>query len=138
MPKPLLFETLVGEWTGTCKTWFEPENLADESQIFGAIRPLLNGQFLRHTYRGSMQGKPREGEETLGFNSVEQLYQSAWIDSFHMNYAILISAGSASERGFEVQGLYDVAPGEPRWGWRTTSLLKVSNSSIFFGSRSFG
>ena len=35
---------LVGIWKGTCKTWFEPEVLADESDIDGSIQPVLNGK----------------------------------------------------------------------------------------------
>jgi len=36
-----------------------------------------------------MQGKPRHGEETIAWNSVDQRFEVAWVDDFHMNYAIL-------------------------------------------------
>lgn len=110
---------LVGSWEGTCRTWFEPGTLADQSAIKGRIREVPGGRFLRHEYEGAMQGKPRHGEETIALNSVTKRYQVAWFDSFHMNYAILFSEGEATERGFSVKGMYDVEVNTPQWGWRT-------------------
>lgn len=118
MPAELL-KSLVGSWEGTCKTWFEPGKLADESKINGTIRPLLDGRFIRHEYEGTIQGKPRHGDETIAFNSVTKRFQTAWIDDFHMSYAIMFSEGEATEHGFVVKGTYDVAPNTPPWGWKT-------------------
>ncbi len=112
-------QSLAGEWAGTCRTWFEPGQLADESAVKGVIRPIFDGRFIRHEYEGSMQGKPRHGEETIAFNSVTKHFQIAWVDSFHMSYAILFSEGKETERGFSVRGNYDVGPDMPPWGWRT-------------------
>ncbi len=122
MPKELL-QSLVGSWQGTCQTWFEPGKLADESQVQGEIRPLLDGRFFRHTYAGMMQGKPRHGEETIALNTITQRIQIVWIDDFHMNYAIMYSEGEATARGFAVMGKYDAAPNVPQWGWRTVFEL---------------
>ncbi len=113
-----LLTSLVGSWEGTCRTWFEPEKLADESSVRGTIRSVLNGKFFRHEYEGSMQGKPRKGEETLAFNSQTKRYQISWMDSFHMSGCLLISEGEGTPRGFSVSGKYD-APEGPPWGWRT-------------------
>ncbi len=122
MPQDLL-KSLVGSWEGTCRTWFEPGKLADESKVKGTIRPLLDGRFYRHEYEGTIQGKPRHGEETIAFNSVSKRFQVSWFDDFHMNYAIMFSEGEATERGFAVKGKYDVAPNTPQWGWRTVFEL---------------
>lgn len=89
-------KSLVGSWAGTCRTWFEPGTLADESVVKGTIRPILGGRFLRHEYESTIQGKPRHGDETIALNSVTKRYQVAWIDDFHMNYAILFSEGEDS------------------------------------------
>ncbi|MGB5623817.1 MAG: DUF1579 domain-containing protein [Gammaproteobacteria bacterium] len=114
-----LFEKLTGSWQGVCRTWFEPDTLADESPVSGEITGVLDGRFLRHTYTGNIQDKLRSGEEMIAFNTVAKLFQSTWVDDFHMNYAILFSQGGATQRGFEVRGEYDVGEGDPRWGWRT-------------------
>ncbi len=122
MPQELL-DSFVGSWEGTCQTWFEPGKLADESRIKGEIRPILGGQFLRHTYEGTIQGKPRHGEETITLNSVTKRFQVSWFDDFHMNYAIMFSEGEATERGFVVTGQYDTTPNAPPWGWKTVYQL---------------
>jgi hypothetical protein len=112
MPREFL-KSLVGSWEGTCQTRFQPGKLADESKVKGEIRPVLDGRFYRHTYEGTMKGKPRRGEETIAFNAMTKRLQISWIDDFHMNYAIMISEGEATERGFVVNGKYNVAPNAP-------------------------
>ncbi|HEV3021313.1 MAG TPA: DUF1579 family protein, partial [Pirellulales bacterium] len=52
MPNDLL-KSLVGSWEGTCRTWFEPGKLADESPVTGKIRPILDGRFFRHEYEAT-------------------------------------------------------------------------------------
>jgi hypothetical protein len=122
MSKELLLK-LIGSWEGTCQTWFEPEKLADDSTVKGEIRPLLEGRFIRHTYEGSMQAKPRHGEETLAWNKLMKEFEVAWMDDFHMSTGIMFSRGDATENGFFVQGKYAMGPGEPEWGWKTVYEL---------------
>ena len=114
-----LFEKMAGDWEGTCRTWFKPDELADESKVSGTIVPVFGGRFLRHTYEGSMQDKARIGEELIAFNTVTENYEVSWIDDFHMNYAIMFSQGDGSDRGFAVSGEYDAGKDLPRWGWKT-------------------
>jgi hypothetical protein len=118
MPNEFL-KSLEGSWQGTCRTWFEPDKLADESGIRGTIRPVFDGMFFRHEYEGSMQGEPRHGDELIGCNSITNQFQIAWVDDFHMNYAIMFSEGEVRERGFVVRGKYDVGEGQEPWGWNT-------------------
>lgn len=108
---------------GTCQTWFEPGKPADESKVTGEIRPILDGRFLRHTYEGTIQGKPRHGEETIALDSVTKRFQVSWFDDFHMSYALMFSEGEATEHGFVVKGKYAVAPDAPSWGWKTVYEL---------------
>jgi len=112
-------QSMAGSWQGTCRTWFEPGKLADESNVSGKISPVLGERFFRHEYESTIQGKPRQGEEMIALNKVTNRFQVFWIDDFHMNYAILISEGEATEKGFAVFGKYDVAPDTPQWGWKT-------------------
>lgn len=124
IPSKELLKRLVGTWEGTCKTWFEPGKLADESSVRGEIQPILNGRFFRHTYEGSMLGKPRHGEETIAQNSVTKRFQVSWFDDFHMGYGIMFSEGEAIERGFVVRGKYDVKQNTQQWGWKTVYELE--------------
>lgn len=118
-----LLDRLVGNWEGTCRTWFEPGKLVDESAVKGVIEPLPHGPFFRHTYTGSMQGKPRAGEETITYNKARSNFEVSWFDDFHMNYAILFSEGDGSElndeMSFSVSAMYSLGPDHPEWGWRT-------------------
>ena len=115
----VLFEKMMGKWEGSCRTWFEPGKLADESKVAGEITEVLGSQFLRHTYEGTLKGRPRRGEEMIAFNSITKSFQSSWVDDFHMSDAIMFSQGKASERGFIVRGEYDTGENQPKWGWRT-------------------
>jgi hypothetical protein len=119
MDPTALFENLIGSWEGVCRTWFKPRKLADESPEAGEIEEVLEGRFLRHAYEGTIQGKRRRGEEMIAFNTIANVFQSSWVDDFHMSCAIMFSEGERSERGFSVLGQYDVGEGQPKWGWRT-------------------
>ena len=116
-PKDVV-KSLVGSWEGTCRTWFTPGKLADESKVKGEIRPIFDGRLVRHTYEGTMLGKPRHGEETIVFSSIAKRFQVSWLDDFHMRGGILFSEGEASERGFTVTGKWG-APSGPPWAWKT-------------------
>ena len=118
MPEDLL-NSLVGSWEGTCRTWFEPGQLADESKIKGSIHPMLGGRYVRHEYESTMQGRPRHGEETIALNPVTKRFQLAWLDDFHTGSAILFSEGEATDRGFVVAGQYAISLTDPPWGWKT-------------------
>ena len=110
---------LVGEWSGTTKTWFEPDVVADESPMTGTMRPALGGRFIVHEYTGQLMGKPFEGLAIYGFDLATNKFQSAWADSFHMSTGIMFSEGEPGDR-FSVLGSYDAGgPDVPRWGWRT-------------------
>ena len=116
-PKDVV-ESLVGSWEGTCRTWFTPDKLADESKVKGEIRPMLDGSLVRHTYEATMKGKPRHGEETIALYSMTKRFQVSWVDDFHMKDGILFSEGEASAKGFTVKGTWG-APSGPPWGWKT-------------------
>jgi len=122
---------LLGSWEGSSRTWFEPGKLADESKVKGTIAPVLGGRFVRHVSVGTMQGRPRHGEELIAYNSVTAVFQTSWVDDFHMGDAILFSEREGTERGFSVMGKWDVALDQPRWGWRTVfDLVDADNLTI--------
>ena len=106
---------LAGEWEGTTRTWFEPDVLTDQSPMCGTIKTVLGGRFALHEYQGSLQGKPFEGIAIYGYNLGNGKWQSAWVDSFHMSTAIMLSESDSEQMSF--LGGYDA--GEERWGWRT-------------------
>ena len=114
---------LVGEWEGPTKTWFEADELADESPMQGTMRPILGGRFILHEYQGSLSGKPFEGIAIYGYDLASGKFQSAWVDSFHMGTAIMFSQAEKTGSNFKVLGGYG---GEgQQWGWRTE--IEITN-----------
>jgi hypothetical protein len=113
-----LLASLVGEWQGVTRTWFEPGVLVDESPWQGSIRPILGGRFVLYEYEGAIQGQSLQGMAVFGYDLGQNRFECSWIDSFHMGTAIMLSQGQRSENGFSVLGSY-AAPEGPPWGWRT-------------------
>ena len=114
---------LAGHWTGTSKLWMEPDKLADESPVLGAITLVLEGRFAIYLYQGSIEGEPQHGMFTFGYNTTLEQYEASWLDSFHNNTGIMFCVGSAREKGFVVLGTYPDPAGGPDWGWRTVVEL---------------
>ncbi|EYF04378.1 DUF1579 domain-containing protein [Chondromyces apiculatus] len=122
---------MVGDWEGTTKVWFRPDELADESPCHGTIRLALGGRFVIHEYEGTLQGKPISGLYILGAHLDEARYQQAWIDTFHMGTGILFSLGDegSTSGDFRVLGSYGDGEGH-RWGWRTVVTIPGSDQLI--------
>jgi len=120
--------SLVGEWAGETKTWFEPDVLADESPMSGKMTAILGGRFIQYEYSSELTGKPFEGVAIFGFDLATQKFQAAWVDSFHMSTAIMLSEGDSGDK-FSAFGTYFTGADSPRWGWRTEIDI-VDNNNI--------
>ena len=118
-----LFSAFAGEWSGTTRTWFEPDKLADESEWEADIYTMLGDTYMRYEYTGKLQGETFEGKATFGYNSITKQFQMAWIDSFHQNNGIMFCQGEKSLAGFSVLGSWLPAEGSAPWGWRTEFTL---------------
>jgi len=127
-----LLASMVGDWQGTCRTWFEPGKLADTAAIKGRTRAVLDGMFLMHEYEGGMTGHPMEGIALHGYSLGEQQWQTAWIDRVHNGTRMLFSLG---EKGADpgrpnVLGSYPPGDGSPDWGWRTTLEMRGRDNLV--------
>lgn len=122
---------LVGNWEGITKTWFEPNELADESVIRGTMRLILDGRFILHEYKASLSGKVLEGMAIYGYHLDLGIFQSAWIDSFHNGTAIMFSEGKKEQPDINLLGSYAYVTPElvQNWGWRT-EIEKTSEDEI--------
>ncbi len=110
---------LAGGWAGRTRVWLEPDSAPVESPTQGSIQLILDGRFALYLYQSSMDGEPLHGLFTFGFNTNLDRYETAWVDSYHNNTAIMFCSGDARENGFSVLGSYPDAAGGPDWGWRT-------------------
>ena len=127
-----LLKSFEGKWEGNCKTWLRPGELADESKVTGEFKSIPGIGVIRHSYEGSFKGKSRTGEETIAYEAPENEFQVAWIDTFHMNYAMLFSRGKANKEctGFTVKSKYRTGPEQKFWGWRTEYELKDADNLV--------
>lgn len=121
---------LEGQWAGTAKTWFEPDQLGDESPMQGSLKPVLDGRFLLYQYQGSLAGKAFDGIALIGYSISNEKFQMAWIDSFHMGTGIMFSGGEQCRSAFSVTGSYGGAEMPEPWGWRTEIEVKNENTII--------
>ena len=117
---------LAGRWEGITRTWFEPGVLSDESPCKGTIQPAGKGRFALFEYDGFLDEQPLEGLLLIGFNTLAQRFECAWMDTFHMDNGIMFSTGQAHPEKFSVLGHYDV-PNNPPWGWRTEITIQDSD-----------
>lgn len=123
---------LSGEWGGYTSVWFGPDTLADHSPVQGSIRPILDGRFMLHEYKGSFGGEPLEGLAIIGYHLALEKYQMAWIDSFHNGAAMMFCDGNKADEKLRVLGSYAyVTPEQVQdWGWRTEIEMKSDDELI--------
>ena len=121
---------LEGNWEGITKVWFEKDQLADESPVEATMRPVLDGRFILHEYRGSLGGKPLTGIAMYGYSLNEGRFQSAWVDSFHNGTTIMFSDAKSDGRQFSVVGSYSTPGNSERWGWKTEIDMPDSDTVI--------
>lgn len=127
-----LLASMVGEWSGVAKTWFEPGKLGDESPTTGSTRLILDGMFLLHEYEGTLMGGAMKGLAIIGYSLGEAQWQVAWVDSVHNGTRVMHSVGdkSAAQDQPNVLGGYPPGDGSPDWGWRTKLALPAKDNLV--------
>ena len=123
---------LTGEWEGIARVWFQPDKVEDESPATGTMRPVMDGKFIIHEYKGSFKGKLLEGLAIIGYHADLKKYQMAWIDSFHTGTGIIFSEGKKDAKEISVLGswAYVTPEIEQHWGWRTEFEIKSDNEIV--------
>jgi hypothetical protein len=122
------FKQICGTWEGKAKTYFKPNELADESTIRGTIRELLDGLFLLHEYEGTLMGEKMLGLAIYGYNENKDQFEIAWINNAHMGSEIMLSTGKNTDGEFLVNSEYEA--GGEIWGWKTILELIEPNNLI--------
>ncbi len=125
-----LLNQIAGNWEGITRTWFEAGQLADESPMQGTIKPILNGRFMLHEYKGMIQEQPFDGIAIMGYHLVSNTFQCAWADTFHMGTGIMFSESAKEAPVFNVLGHYGMGDNEKPWGWRTEIVQPTPDELI--------
>ncbi|MCA8915564.1 MAG: DUF1579 domain-containing protein [Planctomycetes bacterium] len=127
-----LLASMVGEWRGVAKTWFEPGKIGDESPVEGTTRLIANGNFLLHEYEGTLMGGHMQGLAIIGYYNGGKRWQTAWVNNHHNGTRIMVSEGKegAPTDKPNVLGSYPAGDGSPDWGWRTTLELRSPDNLV--------
>jgi len=112
------FFELEGQWEGTYKLWFSPENPHVVCSTSAGIKKGIRGTCVKIAYDWTYEEKPQEGLLLLTFDPNKEVVHAAWFDSFHMANDFLVCEGFAEEGRLNVTGSY-AAPVGPSWRWRT-------------------
>src|SRR5262245_29598990 len=112
-PEPLTM--LAGRWKGTSRLWLDPESAPAESETTATVTEAARGRALAITYAWSHEGEPQEGILLLAGDAAA--IRAAWVDSFHVQEALMLFEGAEdADGGVLVRGSYP-APSGPDWGW---------------------
>lgn len=122
----LFLKSMEGNYKGITRVWFEAGGKSESDPCTGMLRSVLDGRFLLHEYKGSLQGKPVEGIAIYGCSLGDNKLQCAWVDSFHNGTAIMFSENNSTSSPYKVTGHYGQ---EPRWGW-STRIEKTADQKI--------
>ena len=122
-PEHVALTSLIGSWSGSTKTWFDPTTAPEESPTQATIESLLGGRSIRIDYQGTAMGKPHAGQMIVGYHKDAREHEVSSIDSFHTGSAMMMSVGTPRADG-EIRVLGSYAAGPERWGWRTVIHLQ--------------
>jgi hypothetical protein len=127
---PSILNELVGRWSGTAQTWFEPGAPEVKAPISGTFRAALGRKSVIHEYRTRVDGKPASGIALIGRDLATQRFSIAWVDTFHTGTEIMVfhADDRDTERGFSVLGRYAFPQANQVWGWRTAHRLRGANA----------
>ncbi len=117
MTEPSSLQQLVGGWSGTDRLWFEPDQLANESEVAAVVRATLGGRALLHEYRWTFGGDEHHGSMLIV--PTEAGHEVALADTFQTGGTIMHLRPSPDPDPtalVDVLGSYE-GDGE-RWGWR--------------------
>jgi hypothetical protein len=121
-------KSAAGNYKGTNRLHYPPENPPDESRSNLNLTSILNGKFVRIDYSWSYKNERQEGSMLIGFVPKENLVTMHWIDTWHMSNKVLVLQGTVESDGsINVFGSYP-APPDPDWGWRI--VIKPADETL--------
>lgn len=122
MAIPAVLENLEGNWKGTKKLWLSLEEPVQRSTATAQITPLGKAHFLEIRYTWAYGRNIQDGMLLLGQRKQDEVLQAVWLDSWHMQDALMHCEGIGDiTEHISVIGAY-AAPPDPDWGWQIDIL----------------
>jgi hypothetical protein len=123
-------EPLLGSWNCAVKLSMIPGAPPEESKGTIERRWILGGRFLSEDYHGVAMGQPFSGHGLMGYDNLQNKYDTIWMDT--MGTGIFTQTGScdASGKNFEFSGTnMDPMTGQLKWGKSTVTIVN-NNKNI--------
>lgn len=92
-----LLKKYMGDWNVEVKSWMKPGAEPMISQATQKNELILNGRYLKGTFKGMMMGQTYEGIELIGYDQFKEKYVTVWIDN--MSTGFFLSSGTLDESG---------------------------------------
>ena len=78
----------AGDWKVEVTYWMAPGEPPTKSTATFKGEMMLDGRYLEMTFNGFMLGRPFNGIQLVGFDNMEQKYNTLWIDNTSTNFFI--------------------------------------------------
>ena len=126
-----LSQQLTGNWNGEYMLHISPDEPQLRSKTIANIQRVVLNRFVKFDYTWEYEGKTQEGLLLIGYDKIKEKVRMSWIDSWHQQTEFMISEGPLDSNNIlSAKGSFEVSEG-PDWGWRTTIILKSSDSFTF-------
>lgn len=89
-------KSMEGHWKASVKSWMGPgEPVVSDGECTETM--MLGGRYLVENYKGTMMNAPFEGQGIIGYDNMQKVYVSNWIDT--MSTGIMSSTGTIDDAG---------------------------------------
>src|SRR5262249_6722842 len=96
-PNHEVFKKLAGEWNCTVKSMMDPSKPPEGTKSTSVVTTLMDGRYSQEQVTGTMMGQPFSGLGLTGYDNMQKMYVSSWIDN--MGTGIMLSKGTADATG---------------------------------------
>lgn len=104
-PEHEYLKQFIGTWT-TDVTWWE-NGAENKSKGTATFSPIYGGRYIHSDYRGDMMGMPFQGSMLLGFNKVQNKFESVWVDSWSTGLSLSTGTADSTGKVFTMDGIMD-------------------------------
>lgn len=127
-----VLDTFVGKWQTTSKWWMNPDAAPEVSEGISENEWVLNGRFLKQSFKGKAMGQDFEGLGYLGYDNVAGEYVSVWMDSMGTGMMTSKSKYDPATRTFSEEGKFSCPiTGEKDMAYRAHWILVDDKSHIY-------
>ena len=127
-----VLKAFEGDWVVTNKSWMKPDEKPMESSGTASMEWILDGRFLKQSFKGNWAGESFKGMGLIGYDKIKKEYISFWMDN--MSTGVFQSTGQydASTKTFKDSGHFSCPMPDERDKWfRTEWKILNPNKHIY-------